>query len=65
MSYVDNINICIDEAPLNADNIEVENDIILTHLNETYKQYFDMFTSIILKFHDSNENDQSLVTVIF
>jgi hypothetical protein len=55
------MNISIDESSLNADNFE--NEFASNPLNETYKQYFDMFTSIILKLHDSNENDQSLLMV--
>ena len=48
---------------MNADNMEVENEFLISPLNETYKHYFDMFTSIILKLHDSNENDQALLLV--
>ncbi len=43
--------------------MEIENEFLLTPLNDTYKHYFDMFASIILKLHDSIENDQSLLMV--
>lgn len=44
---------------------DIENEIFSTKLNDDYKEYYEMTTSIILGEYDSTENDDSLFIVFF
>ena len=59
-----NFDLEMDSNLLNND-IELENELFYgSALNNEYKQYYDMITSIILQQYESKDHDEELFLVI-